>query len=180
MIPLKRFDAGWTPTCARAGHDEFTAVGNLATHHPLMPARAPTDEPSRSLALLCLEICRDPQGASVEAVAGSWWALAWAITARKPSIWAELAEAGFFQVAGARLSESSAVEMVNWRCAEGLEAGGVVGTVAFICQLEVPGVNQTQLVVENGIADSIASVLKVREKPSLLLRKPDSGRSWIR
>ena len=152
-------------------------MGNLATHHPLMPARAPTDEPSRSLALLCLEICRDPQGASVEAVGGAWWALAWAITARNPSIWAELAKAGFFQVAGARLSESSAVEMVNWRCAEGLEAGGVVGTVAFICQLEVPGVNQTQLVVQSGIADCLASVLKVRRhlKTISAPTKPEAG-----
>ena len=146
----------------------------MATHHPLMPARAPTDEPSRSLALLCLEICRDPQGASVEAVAGAWWALAWAITARNPSIWAELAEAGLFLVAGARLSESSAVEMVNWRCAEGLQAGAIIGTIAFICQLELPGVNQTQLVVENGIADSIASVLKVRRKAISALTKTRS------
>ena len=139
-----------------------------------MPARAPTDEPSRSLALLCLEICRDPQGVSVEAVAGSWWALSWAYMARKPSIWAELAEAGLFLVAGARLSESSAVEMVNWRCAEGLQAGAIIGTIAFICQLELPGVNQTQLVVENGIADSIASVLKVRRKAISALTKTRS------
>ena len=62
---------------AGAGLDEFAYLGHFMTHHPLQQARSPTDDLPRAVALRALEICRDPQGACAEAVAGAWLAVTW-------------------------------------------------------------------------------------------------------
>ena len=54
--------------------DQVTLLGTVSTQYPLMPGRVPIEEVDypRQMILLLLEICRDPQGACAEAVAGAW------------------------------------------------------------------------------------------------------------
>jgi len=131
------------------------------THHPLYQVRSPTDDLPRAVALRALEICRDPQDAATEAVAGAWQAMTMAFVGRE-SVAAALLEADVLDVAVAHLHKSSAVEWVNWRCGPGLQAGSIVLFVGILCSLELHGMNKVKLMVDCGMADAIASLLKVR------------------
>ena len=161
--------AGFTGQCARAGLDEFAYLGHFMTHHPLQQARSPTDDLPRAVALRCLEICRDPQGASEEAVAGAWFTVLCALLGRE-SVAAALVEAGVLEVAVAHLHQSSAVEWVNWRCPAGLTASTIFCFAGSLCALELPGVNKVQLLVDSGMTDAMASGLKVRRAHALSVR----------
>ena len=80
----------------------------------------------------------------------------------RPEVAKPLLEAGVFEVAAAHLHKSSPVEWVNWRCAEGLQAGTLFTACGSLCQTcaGVPGVNATQLLVDSGMAGAITSLLK--------------------
>ena len=152
---------GFTGQAARAGLEEFAFVGHWMTHYPLQQVRSPADDLNRAVALRCLEICRDPQGAPAEAVAGAWQTVCGAFAGRE-SVAAALLEAGVLEVAVAHLHQSSAVEWVNWRCGPGLQAGSIVLFVGILCSLELHGMNKVKLMVDCGMADAVTSLLKVR------------------
>ena len=139
-------------------------LGALVTHHPLMAARGSSDELNRRLLLLLLDICGNPQGALPAAVAGAWIAIGWGMMGR-PLVTLALVEAGLFEVAAAHLHKSSPVEWVNWRCPAGLQAGVITFVSSSLAMLELPGVNKVQLLVDSGMADAIASLLKVHSAP---------------
>ena len=132
----------------------------MVTHYPLQQVRSPTDDLNRAVALRCLEICRDPQGASAEAVACAWNTIVCAMAGRE-SVAAALLEADVLEVAVAHLHESSAVEWINWRCAAGPTAGTIMGLAGQVAILELPGMDKVQLLVDCGMVDAIASLLKV-------------------
>ena len=159
--------AGFTGQCARAGLDEFAYLGHFMTHHPLQQARSPTDDLPRAAALRCLEIGRDPQGAPAEAVAGAWFTVYYGVLGRE-SVAPSLLEAGVLEAAVAQLHESSAVEWVNWRSPAGLVAGPIFCLTAGLVALELPGVNKAQLLVDCGMADAIAALLKVQSPRAVI------------
>eukprot|EP01045_Picozoa_sp_COSAG04_P006641 COSAG04_NODE_330_length_16594_cov_25.794146_15_plen_155_part_00 len=131
-------------------------------HHPLLPARSPGDDLPRAVALRCLEICRDPQGASSEAVAFALQTTIFGLGAGRESVAAALVEAGLLEVAVAHLHQSSPVEWVNWRSGAGLGAGVIFSLAGNLAGVELPGMNKVQLYVDSGMADAIASLLKVK------------------
>ena len=117
-----------------------------------------------------LEIGRDPQGAPAEAVAGAWFTVYYGVLGRE-SVAPSLLEAGVLEAAVAQLHESSAVEWVNWRSPAGLVAGPIFCLTAGLVALELPGVNKAQLLVDCGMADAIAALLKVQSpRPVILFR----------
>jgi hypothetical protein len=153
---------GLSGVIARADGDQRVALVSLSTHYPLLTGRLPIEEvelPQR-LTLLLLDICRDPQGASAEAVAGAWLAVAWALVGR-PAVAAVLLDAGLLEAAVARFHTSSAVEWANWR-SPGMKDGLAFCPIAILCTLELPGLSLTQRLVDSGTADAMTSLLKVR------------------
>ena len=146
--------------------DEFGFLGPCMTHFPLNMGRG-NDEFNRAAGLQALEICRDPLGASAEAVAGAWQLVVGSFVGRE-SVAAALLDAGVLEVAAAHLHESSAVEWVNWRSPAGLVAGPIFCLTGGLVALELPGVNKAQLLVDCGMADAIAALLKVQSPRAVI------------
>ena len=163
---------GVTRACADAGKDDVQHVTDVATHLAVGPGRG-TDALNLPLALRLLEICRDPQAASAEAVAGAWMAMLMAFLSR-PSVGKALLDAGLLEVVTAHLRQTAAAEWINWRCAAGLQATGVFLLVGSLFQYELPGISdldKAQLLVENGFAEIAIESLKVSRLPTFLALK---------
>ena len=147
----------------RAGLDTMEYFGAFATHHPIQTARL-TEEGNLRLALGLLEICRDTASAGPE-TGGAWFAMVCCVQG-KASAGAAIIEAGVLEVAVAHLNMSSPVEWINWRCPPGQQAGMTFGAFSLMAQAqgaEPQGKKMLQLVVENGIADAIVSLIKAYE-----------------
>ena len=170
-IHMVNWACGFTANSARAGVEELAWWGaEFMAHNILFLTRTPTDEANLRLGHLALEICRDPQGASVEAIAGAWTMMCWGWLGRAAVI-TSLVEAGVLEVAAAQIRKSTAVEWTSLHCAPGRESAQLFIAIGGFCQAELPGVNKPQVLLDTGLADAIASTLKVRA-PSLRGESP--------
>ena len=130
-------------------------------HNIQFLTRTPTDEANLRLGHLALEICRDPQGASAEVIAGAWTVMCWGWIGRAAVI-TSLVEAGVLEVAAAQIRKSTAVEWTSLHCAPGRESAQLFIAIATFCLEPLPGVDKPQVLLDTGLADAIASTLKVR------------------
>jgi len=161
-IHMVNWACGYTGSCARAGVEELTWWGaEFMAHNILFLTRTPTDEANLRLGHLALEICRDPQGASVEAIAGAWTVMCWGWIGRAAVI-TSLVEAGVLEVAAAQIRKSTAVEWTSLHCAPGRESAQLFIAIATFCLEPLPGVDKPQVLLDTGLADAIVSTLKVR------------------
>ena len=73
------------------------------------------------------------------------------------------------KTAVAHLRKSTPVEWVNWRCAQGLQAGAIFTVTLFVLQqisdsdFMAAGLpKKTELIIKTGMADAATSLLKSR------------------
>ena len=104
VAPAVHVSQGYTAHCVAAVVDESTFFVALAVQYPLGVVRAPGDEANLRLAMLALEICRDPQGLSERQLAGVWNCLFLLVTQRA-ELGAAAAKGGIFDAAAAELRE---------------------------------------------------------------------------
>jgi hypothetical protein len=112
------------------------------------------------LLLMCLEIIRDPQGASEVELAGVWATISISLSGR-PAIATTLIEAGVLKVAVDTLQESSPTDWITWRTPTGILASPICLLGWTLSTLTLP--NKTRLLLDTGLVDVAISVLKAFE-----------------
>jgi hypothetical protein len=121
---LYRFCAGQDAVLDVADIDFFDFLGQFMPHNKLQPGNASEDFLIR-IALLFLDIARDPQETSAPVLCGLWQCISWACSGR-PAVAVPLIEAGVIEIAIAMLQQSSPADWISWKTPIGVRASGIL------------------------------------------------------
>lgn len=157
------FSAGFAAYTSAAGVDEEAALMKFAGQCPCFQTRAPTDDKNERMALLTLDIIKDPQDASPLELAGLWLSLMLVISTR-PALTPVAIRAGMFELGVAALRGHRPNEWVTWTTDMGLKASGIFSCFReLFTNQDMPGIHPIQLLIDTGAAEAIGDLFLAHE-----------------
>ena len=114
------------------------------------------------LAMLLLDIIRDPQGTSELTLGGAWFSIGIALSGDKDAM-ASLLRAGLIEVAVKCLRQASPVDWVSWKTRPGIVAAAIANLGWMVSTAQISDLNLPQLLLDQGFIDVAIDMFKAYE-----------------